>query len=149
MAAKVGGYMGKFLAVVFTSIVAPLLVDLAVRDIHGEANKAASPAPTSPAKEEPQRSTSYYTPALTPSTTGWQAPPFPHLTDTIAPSAPPSDEVDCIIVHGVGRTPEEARTAPSALPCAGPSSLGLAPTPLPARVRFFANEWHATAVGLS
>jgi hypothetical protein len=86
MAAKVGGFMGKVLAVVFTSIVAPVVVDLAVRDIHGEGD---SPARSSSFQEEMPRPNMPAAPPITSST-------------------PQSGEIACVIAQGVGRTPEEA-----------------------------------------
>ncbi len=78
MTAKLGGYLSKFFAVVFTTILAPVLVDLVVRDIHGAGHK---PDATPPAVAQPA-----------------PAPPSPS----------PSAEVVHIIVQGMGRTRAEA-----------------------------------------
>jgi hypothetical protein len=83
MAAKVGGYMGKLLAVVFTSVVAPVLVDVAVHDLHGEPDRPTAPAAPSAV---------------------WQAPQAVSPADTAARP----DEVACVVAQGVGPTPEEA-----------------------------------------
>ncbi len=84
MIAKIQGCFGKFLAVVFTSIIAPVVVDMAVRDIHGEGTKPAAEARPSSLKEETPRS------------------PSP----SSAPLSP--GEVVCVIAQGTGWTSEEA-----------------------------------------
>lgn len=106
MAAKVGGYLGKFLAIVFTSIVAPVMVDLVVRDIHREPNKPNTAQVSS--QEDMSRPLEELTPAIAPN---WQQSqtfscPLPAETETPSPS--PSAEVVRVITQGVGRTPGEA-----------------------------------------
>lgn len=53
MTAKLGGYLSKFFAVVFTTILAPVLVDLVVRDIHGAGHKPDAAPPSISQKEPP------------------------------------------------------------------------------------------------
>jgi hypothetical protein len=101
MTAKIGTFIAKVLAVVFTSIVAPVVVDLAVRDIHGAGDKPESAARASSAKEEKPR-------PIAPVTTGWQAPQSSTQADPISLSTPQTGEVASVIVRGVGRTPETA-----------------------------------------
>jgi hypothetical protein len=96
MAAKLGGYLSKFLAVVFTSILAPVFVDLVVRDIHGESHKPDD-APSS-VKAETPRSTTEVNPTIT--VCRKEALP--------SPSPTPRVEVVRVIAEGMGRTPSEA-----------------------------------------
>jgi hypothetical protein len=96
MAAKLGGYLSKFLAVVFTSILAPVFVDLVVHDIHGESNKPDAVPPS--VKAETPRPPAEVNPTITVSRK--EAPP--------SPSPSPGVEVVHIIAEGMGRTPREA-----------------------------------------
>ncbi|HWG42818.1 MAG TPA: hypothetical protein VN688_08545 [Gemmataceae bacterium] len=111
MAAKVGGFMAKVVAVVFTSIVAPVLVNVAVQDIHGEDDKLDSSVQSSSFQDETPRSYVPAIPAIPSSTIGWQAPQLLTPTTPTTPSTPRSIEITSVIAHGVGRTPEEALQA--------------------------------------
>lgn len=103
MAAKVGGYFGKLLAVVFTSVVAPVMVDLAVRDIHGDKDKPVLAAQAVVSKEGARRPSVPSSPPTPSPPTEWQA---PQLSPPISTAR--ADEIACVIAQGVGRTPNEA-----------------------------------------
>jgi hypothetical protein len=95
MADKVAGYCGKIFAAVFTSVVAPLLVHLAVQDISDERarpaqeRQAASPRANAPRQSDPAGAGSTY-------------------LNQRAGAAPQAAEVVHVIACGVGRTPEAA-----------------------------------------
>ncbi len=107
MTAKLGGYFGKLLAVVFTSVVAPVLVDLAVRDMHAEKDEPTLGAQPSSSEIETRQPVSSLYPA-NPLQTGWQATQLPRPVNPATPSVAPAEEVACVIARGVGRTPDEA-----------------------------------------
>jgi hypothetical protein len=96
MASKLGGYLSKVLAVVFTSILAPVFVDLVVRDIHGEGNKPDA-APPSVQAEAPRPAAEVH-----PTVTVSRKEALP------SPSPAPGVEVVHVIAEGMGRTPGEA-----------------------------------------
>lgn len=104
MATKLTGWCGKFLAVIFTSIVAPVLVNLAVRDTSDKATKPTRDEQAALRQLEAPQSTYPSDPSHTLSPNGR---PLPPCQDALATASRPTRTVR-IIVHGVGRTPEAA-----------------------------------------
>lgn len=103
MATKLPGWCGKLTAVVFTSIVAPVLVNLAVRETPDKASK--------PEWDEPVAVQQLETPPSTYSTSSFptlshNGQSLSHYHDAFADSQPV--QTVRIIVRGVGRTPELA-----------------------------------------
>ncbi len=105
MATKLTGWCGKLLAVVFTSIVAPVLVNLAVRD--------TSDKGTTPARQEQvafrqvETHQSAYLSDPSPALSGNGQRPLPQCPDAFTAVSRPVRSVR-IIARGVGRTPEAA-----------------------------------------
>lgn len=126
--AKVAGFFAKVIAVVFTSVMAPVLVSMALRDSQGgtgklcrndqrpphEKSRALSRREILPPRpafaSEPPLSAHSAEQTSSRSTAPAESPPFPTVRlspPMCRPAAPPPDVID-VIVHGVGRTPEEA-----------------------------------------
>ena len=89
MPAKVVGCLMKVAAVVFTSIAAPILVDIVVKSVKVEANPSAAP--------RPEPSPNFTIPAVKIASKTSFASPGPEAADIIQ-----------VIAHGTGKTPAEA-----------------------------------------
>jgi hypothetical protein len=98
MATKLNGWCGKFAAVVFTSIVAPVLVNLVTRDTTGESGKRTWNEPALLGPMKPIYST---IPAARPF-------PLEMPSSQLAPATAPPVEVVRVVAHGSGHTHEAA-----------------------------------------
>jgi hypothetical protein len=103
MAAKEAGYGVRVCAILFTSVVAPLVVNVVSQEIKDE---GAAPVrvgqPASPPGESSRLG--YHAEGANPPAQPWQPPqPVPVISASLSPAA-----VTQVVARGVGRTPEDA-----------------------------------------
>jgi hypothetical protein len=105
MLAKTGQNIGKFLTLVFTTLVAPIAVNVVVQDLNGVEHAPARTAGTIARKEEPTTSSDRGPAASTTLPAPGQSPPplKPLTSTTIHP-----DALIRVTVQGTGHTPDEA-----------------------------------------
>jgi hypothetical protein len=105
MLAKTGQNIVKFLALVFTTLVAPIAVNVVVHDLNGQENAPARTAPSLARKEEPTMSSNRGPAAATTLPPPGQSPPSmkPPAATTIHP-----DALIRVTVQSTGHIPDEA-----------------------------------------